>query len=103
MNDKLPLVPLEMLAVAAPLIRVAAHPVRLRIIDYLLHNGEACVGDIAKMAETEQAVTSQHLATLRQHQVLAARREGQRVIYSLIVPELEFLLDCISSHCRIDR
>ena len=95
-----PLVPREQLERAAPLIRVTAHPLRLRIIDYLRH-GEDNVGNIAEVAGCEQAVTSQHLATLRQHGILAARREGQRVYYRLVRVEMLGLLDCIHSHCEI--
>lgn len=96
------LVPLEQLVRAAPLIRVAAHPVRLRILDFL-RRGEDCVGNIASAAECEQAVTSQHLATLRQHGILASRRDGQRVYYRLVLTEMLGLLDCIQSHCSIGR
>ena len=94
------LVDLEQLEAAAPLIRVAAHPIRLRIIDFL-SAGEACVGDIAQAAEAPQAITSQHLATLRQAGVLAATRQGQRVYYRLVRVELIKLLDCIRDHCRL--
>ncbi len=94
-----PLVSLEQLEQAAPLIRVTAHPLRLRIIDFLQH-GEACVGDIVGATQGAQAVTSQHLGTLRQHGILAARREGQRVYYRLERPELIHLLECIHAHCQ---
>ena len=83
---------------AAPLIRVCAHPIRLRIIDFLRHQ-EYCVGDITNAAGCIQAVASQHLATLRQHGILSARREGQRVYYSLLRTEMLGLIDCIQSHC----
>ncbi|RMH05490.1 MAG: ArsR family transcriptional regulator [Planctomycetota bacterium] len=95
-----PLVPREQLDRAAPLIRVAAHPIRLRILDFLRH-GPACVGEIAEAAECGQAVTSQHLGVLRQHGVLAASRDGQRVYYRLVRIELLGLLDCIQNHCRV--
>ncbi|HIA03772.1 MAG TPA: transcriptional regulator [Myxococcales bacterium] len=88
----------EQLFRAAPLIRVCAHPIRLRIIDFLRHQ-EYCVGDITNAAGCIQAVASQHLATLRQHGILSARRQGQRVYYSLLRTEMLGLIDCIRSHC----
>jgi DNA-binding transcriptional ArsR family regulator len=96
------LVPQDQLDRAAPLIRVTAHPLRLRIIDHL-RSGEDFVGNIAEVACAEQAVTSQHLATLRQHGILAARRDGQRVYYRLVRAELLGLLDCIQDHCEIGK
>ncbi len=64
------LIPFHDLELAAPMIRVVAHPIRLRIIDFFQH-GEACVGDISATIEIGQAVTSQHLAVLRQNQILS--------------------------------
>jgi DNA-binding transcriptional ArsR family regulator len=95
------LLPLSRLESAAPIIRVAAHPIRLRIIDFL-QQGEACVGDISAAAETPQAITSQHLGTLRQHAILTCRRDGQRMYYRLVRLELTHLLACIRDHCRIE-
>lgn len=94
------LLDLDQLELAAPLIRVAAHPLRLRIIDFL-RQGDACVGDIADVCQASQAVTSQHLSTLRSAGVLAAERQGQRVYYKLVRVELVRLLDCIREHCRL--
>ena len=93
---------LQQLELAAPLIRIAAHPIRLRIIDLLSH-GEACVGDIAVAAEVPQAIASQHLATLRQAGILSSTRDGQRVYYRLVRVELVKLLDCIRDHCQLHQ
>lgn len=96
------LLDLKQLELAAPLIRIAAHPIRLRIIE-LLSRGEACVGDIAQAAEVPQAIASQHLATLRQASILSGRRDGQRVYYRLVRVELVKLLDCIRDHCQLHQ
>lgn len=94
------LLPMENLVRAAPVLRVAAHPIRLRILD-LLRDGPMRVGDIAKGAGCPQAVASQHLAILRQHRILASDRKGQCVFYRLVRPELLSLLECIGEHCRL--
>ena len=88
------LLPLKQLESAGPVLKIAAHPIRLRIIDFLQH-GEACVGDISKASETPQAITSQHLATLRQNGILVSRRDGHHVFYRLVRLEFIHLLDCI--------
>lgn len=95
------LLDLKQLELAAPLIRIAAHPIRLRIIDFLSRS-DACVGDIADASEVPQAIASQHLATLRQASILSCRRDGQRVYYRLERLELIKLLDCIRDHCRLN-
>ncbi len=95
-----PLLPMDYLVRAAPIIRVAAHPIRLRILD-LLREDEMKVGDIAKAAGCPQAVASQHLSILKQHRILASERKGQCVFYRLVRPELLSLLECIGQHCRL--
>ncbi|MDP6941426.1 MAG: metalloregulator ArsR/SmtB family transcription factor [Planctomycetota bacterium] len=94
------LLPYDHLVRAAPMIRICAHPVRLRIIDFL-RSGEQCVGDISSASDSPQAVTSQHLSTLRQNGILSANRKGQKVFYTLVRTEVLGLLDCIQNHCRM--
>lgn len=82
---------------AAPRLRIASHPLRLRIIDFLQH-GEACVSEITEAAGCHQASCSQQLAILRDRGIVACRRQGQRVYYWLIQPQLVSLVECIRSH-----
>ncbi len=91
---------MEDLEKAAPLLRAASHPVRLRIIDFL-RRGEANVGEISAATGIGQAGTSQQLAILRQNGIVAARREGQNVYYHVVFLEMNALLDCIRDHCRL--
>lgn len=93
------LIPQSQLERAAPFIRAAAHPVRLRILDFL-QNGPAAVGDIVKATGCAQATTSQHLAVMRREGILATRRAGRRVLYRVDRREILGLLECIQRHCR---
>ena len=102
MNNQNSAISNDQLDHAAPMIRVCAHPIRLRIIEFLRHE-EKCVGEITRAAECIQAVASQHLATLRQHGILLARREGQRVYYKLVRREMLGLIDCIQAHCELGK
>jgi ArsR family transcriptional regulator len=83
----------------APVIRLTAHPLRLRIIDYLRREGgPRCVTDIGEALGSDQSVTSQQLRILRDQGVLAARRDGCHVFYNIMDPSVLLLLDCIREH-----
>ena len=62
--------------------KLLGEPMRLRIIDRL-RVGEAGVGEIATELGTSQQNVSKHLQTLHGAGILARRREGNSVLYSL--------------------
>jgi len=76
-----------------------AHPVRLRIVD-ALQRGEMCVGDVAEVLGERQAVTSQHLNTMRDKGILASRRDGSRVYYRIYNSSAVKLLHCFATTAR---
>ena len=59
-----------------------ADPNRLRILNLLLH-GELCGCDIQYVLEASQPNVSRHLTYLKNCGLLADRRDGYRVFYSL--------------------
>ena len=85
---------MNVLEEVAPTLRTLAHPVRLRILDFLQH-GERTVMEVARVIEKPQALTSHHLAIMRNNGVIAARREGANVYYSVKLQAALGLLDCI--------
>lgn len=96
-NEPADLVPLDDLAQAAECLRAIAHPVRLRIIDILLH-GSFPVHQIAEWCELPPAQTCEHLRLLKGHGHLDAERHGREVHYRICNPRLPKLLACIRSH-----
>lgn len=66
----------------ALLLRTLGHPVRLKIAAGLAGKG-ACVKEIWECLDMPQAVVSQHLKVMKENGLLAARREGAKVCYSL--------------------
>lgn len=66
----------------ARLGKALANPKRLELLD-LLAQGERPVEALARVAGLSTTLTSAHLQTLRQAGLLAARREGTRVLYRL--------------------
>ena len=63
-------------------MRVLGHPVRLQLLMELME-GERSVNDLARALGVTQSNLSQHLALLREKGILASRREGHQVFYSL--------------------
>ena len=57
-------------------------PTRLRILAFL-SAGESTVGDIVRAIGLTQPTISRHLAILREAGIVAGRRHGQQVYYSL--------------------
>jgi ArsR family transcriptional regulator len=84
----------DLLSRAAQTIRVLGHVDRIKIAE-VLEAGDATVTEIQERVELPQAIVSQHLARLRAHGIVASRREGQNVVYSLIEPKVLHILACI--------
>ena len=79
---------------AAAVIRCLGHPLRLRLLD-AMESGEATVTELQARTGASQATVSQQLAKLRGHGVVAARRDGSFVRYSIAEPKVHDILDCI--------
>jgi rhodanese-related sulfurtransferase/DNA-binding transcriptional ArsR family regulator len=62
--------------------KALANPKRLELLD-LLAQGERPVEALARAAGLSVTLTSAHLQTLRQAGLLAARRDGTRILYRL--------------------
>ncbi len=84
----------EMVEGAVGTLKAVAHPLRLRIIE-ALESGNMCVAEIVEAIKAPQALTSQQLGILRSRGILSARRERNRVYYSITNRTVIDLLDCI--------
>jgi ArsR family transcriptional regulator len=71
----------------AEVCKTLSNPVRLRIISEL-QDREMTVGILAKKLGIRQAHLSQHLSILRQRGVVAARKDGLNVYYSIENPKI---------------
>jgi ArsR family transcriptional regulator, zinc-responsive transcriptional repressor len=75
-------------------LKALGHPVRLRIIDLLTH-GSLSVGELAQKLDQQQAIVSQQLKILRLSGLVSSVRAEGRVFYSIAVPHLRNLLECL--------
>lgn len=100
-QNERPLIAMETLERVAPIIRNAAHPIRLRILDFLRQQDRPCtVTQITDAASVSQAIVSQQLRILKDQGVLAARRDGNFIFYNVADRSVLLLLDCIRQHQR---
>ena len=76
----------------AEFFKALAHPLRIRILDEL-RKGELSVNDLGARLDVEQSNLSQQLAVLRTRNILATRKDGQNVYYSVRDQQLFDLLD----------
>jgi DNA-binding transcriptional ArsR family regulator len=71
----------------AEVSKTMAHPLRLAILHYL-KEGEKTVNDITQITGASQSNVSQHLALMRQRQIVKTRKEGQTSITGLPAQKL---------------
>jgi DNA-binding transcriptional ArsR family regulator len=86
---------------AADLFAVMATPQRLRIIAALC-DGEKNVGSLVAAVGGSQPNLSQHLATLYRAGILAKRREGQQIWYSVCNPKAVSLCRAVCTQIAIE-
>lgn len=70
----------EHIETAARALKAIAHPLRLKIL-CVVGEQEACVQEIVDAVGTSQSNISQHLAILRDKDVLSTRKDANRVFY----------------------
>jgi DNA-binding transcriptional ArsR family regulator len=84
-------VPLPLYQAKAEMFRCLGHPARIRILE-LLSEEDLAVHQLLSSITIEQSNLSQQLSVLRAAGLVAQRREGAEVIYSLALPEVRELL-----------
>lgn len=70
-------------------MRAIAHPLRLRIVEFIHRNGNINVNRIYGELKLEQSIASQHLRILRDADLVTTRRDGKFIYYSLNYPKIE--------------
>ena len=73
--------PAEIMKQAVKGISYIAHPLRLRILEFLLLNGESNVTQIVQGIESEQLKVSQYLRRLKDDAFVSSRRDGRFIYY----------------------
>lgn len=71
---------------ASRLLKALSNPDRLLLLCHLAE-GEQCVGDLEAASGVAQPTLSQQLGVLRQEGLVATRREGKNIHYSIDSPQ----------------
>lgn len=88
---------------ASERLKALAHETRLVIL-CILSQGEQSVSDLEKMLGMPQATVSQQLARLRFDGMVAARREGRMIYYSIADEAVSILVKTLYElYCKPDR
>lgn len=73
----------EKLHYSAELMRALAHPLRLKILEFIDQHGAINVNKIYNSLQIEQSITSQHLKIMKLAGVVNAEKDGKYVSYSI--------------------
>ena len=73
----------EKVGQVSEVMRALAHPLRLKIIQFIDKEKTTNVNNIYNTLNLEQSITSQHLRILRAADVVIYRREGKFIFYSV--------------------
>jgi len=85
----------EVLARMAQVLKLLAHPHRLKIIEILEGEDEAPVHVIVERLGLPQGATSQHLNQMRRANLIEAERRGKEVWYRIADRRSLTILSCI--------
>ncbi len=86
---------------AADLLRTMGNEKRLHIL-CRIGMGEISVGDLEPLIGLSQSALSQHLAVLREKQLVKTRRVSQQIFYSLADPAVIKIIETLHAlYCDI--
>lgn len=73
----------ERLQVSSEILRALAHPLRMKILEFIDQNDQINVNKIYNTLNLEQSITSQHLRILRLAGLVTTERDGKFIHYSI--------------------
>ncbi|WP_025436714.1 ArsR/SmtB family transcription factor [Peptoclostridium acidaminophilum] len=79
----------------ADILKALAHPQRLCIVKTLCEKGESNVTDMQDCLDEAQSKVSQHLSKLKSAGIIAGRREGTSIFYSIYDERVRRLVQAI--------
>jgi DNA-binding transcriptional ArsR family regulator len=80
---------------SAEILRAVAHPLRMKILEFIDKNDEINVNKIYNTLNLEQSITSQHLRILRVAGIVLTERDGKYIHYSIDYDKLAGVVDSV--------
>ncbi len=74
-------------------MKVCGHPLRLKLLCRIARGEEPCVSDLWSCLDQPQPVISQHLAVLKQKNIVTSEVRGNRRVYRIVDPFISSVLD----------
>ena len=93
----------EKLQVSSNVLRAMAHPLRLRIMEFIDQHDIINVNKIYNTLKLEQSITSQHLRILRLAGLVITKRDGKFIHYQLDYDRLSDAMTAIDSFLEYDE
>ncbi len=78
----------------ARVIKALGHPTRIYIVSRLAE-GDVSVGVLTESVGVDVSTVSKHLSLLKAAGVLTDRKEGNKVLYSLVCPCIMQFIHCV--------
>ena len=76
----------------AKISKTLAHPLRLAIL-HCLKDGEKTVNELTEIVGASQSNVSQHLALMRQREIVETRKDGSNIYYRVSSPKISQACD----------
>ena len=92
----------EKLQTSSEILRALAHPLRLRILEFIDKHKTINVNKIYNTLKLEQSITSQHLRILRLAGIVETQREGKFIHYSIDYSKIDNVLKAVDSFLKAD-
>lgn len=81
---------------SSEILRALAHPLRMRILEFIDQNGIINVNKIYNTLKLEQSITSQHLRILRLAGLVVTERHGKFIHYGINYDKLSHSMGAIN-------
>ncbi len=92
----------EKLQISSEILRALAHPLRMRILEFIDKHKTINVNKIYNTLKLEQSITSQHLRILRLAGIVVTSREGKFIHYSIDYSKVSNVLKSVESFLGVD-
>lgn len=85
----------EKLQDSSETLRALAHPLRMKILQFIDTNDSVHVNKIYNTLNLEQSITSQHLRILRMADLVRTERDGKFIYYSINYDKINLTVGAI--------
>lgn len=86
----------ETLQAKANLFKALAHPVRLQILEYLVHTKTCLSGDISNVFPLTRTTLNQHMKELKDAGLICSHIKGSKIVFCLNCEKIEELSNLLA-------